>query len=394
MRLQASLSRFLFRWGNFMALSFQTQTTLVQNMAAAAQAASNTALDFSDGTVELALLEGVASQDLWLQYLILQVLVQAFLTSSSGTQVDAWLAQFPLFGGRLAGTYATGTVVFSRFTAVTSALIVPGSQVRTADGTQTFSVVTDTTNALWNTGQGGYLIPAGTASATVPVQAVTLGTGGNVAANTISQIVGAVPGIDTVNNAAAFTNGIAAESDAAVKARFQVWQENLAQGTAGAVGAAVESVQADLTYTITENETPSGTYSPGSFVVTIDDGSGATPSGTVATVANAVNAVRPIGSTAYVLAATMLAANVSITLTVAAGFSVPAAQAAVNAALVAYIGGLPVGATMPYSIIAKLAYDAYSGVQNVTSITLNGAAADLVPTQAQVVRAGVITVNP
>ncbi len=374
-------------------LSLQTLVTLVQNMAAAAQSAASQALDFTVGSVWNALMQAVAGVQLWLQYLVLGVLQQSSLTLCTGTQVDAWLAQFPLFGGRLPGTYATGSVTFSRFTTVTSALISTGSFVRTADGTQTFTVTTDTTNTYWNAALSGYLIPVGTTSATVPVQAQTIGTAGNVGANTITLVVGSLPGIDTVNNAAAFTNGIAAETDAAVKARFQVWQANLAEGTYGAAQSAVEGVAANLTFTIQQNQNSAGAFTPGSYVVTIDDGSGATPSSTVTSVSNAVNAVRPIGSTAYVQAATAILANVSLTIAVESGYSVSAAQAAVNAALVAYIGALGVGARMPYSIISKLVYDAYAGVVNVTLITLNGATADLVPTQSQVVRAGSIAVN-
>lgn len=381
-------------------LNFQTLQTLLQMMAAGAQAASSTVLNFAVGTVFRALFQGVASGLLWMQYLILQVLQQAFLTSSTGTQVDNWLEQFPLFGGRIQAVTSDGQVTFSRFTATSSALIpalngtVLAAQVRTADGTQTFNVIPDTTNPLWNAAQWGYLIPAGTASATVPVEAVTAGTGGNVGANTITQIVGSLPGIDAVNNADAFTNGEAAESDAAVKLRFQNWQTSLAEGTYPAVATAASSVSTNITFEILPNSLADGTYAPGFFTVVIDDGSGATPSGTVTAVANAVNAVRPLGTTAYVVAATKLAANVTLTLTVGSNYSVSDAQAAVNAALATYIGSLAVGATLAYNIIPKIAFDAYPGITNVTLITLNGGATDLVPTTGQVVRAGTIVVNP
>lgn len=374
-------------------LSLQTLVTLVQNMAAAAQSAASQALDFTVGSVWTALMQAVAGVQLWLQYLVLGVLQQSSLTLCTGAQVDAWLAQFPLFGGRLPGAYASGNVTFGRFTTVSSALIAAGSFVRTADGVQTYVVSTDTTNALWSQSQNGYLIPAGTATGIVPVQAQTIGISGNVAANTITLVVGSVPGIDYVNNGSAFANGENAESDQAVKTRFQMWQANLAEGTYGAVQVAVESVGANLTMTIEPNQTTNGTFTPGSFVVTIDDGSGATPSSTVQTVAAAVNGVRPIGSTAYVQAATALLADISMTITVGSGYSTSAAQAAVNAALVAYIGSLGVGVTMRYSILSKLAYDAYAGVTNVTLVTLNSGTSDLVPTQFQVVRAGTIAVN-
>ena len=376
-------------------LSFQTFATLVQNMAAAAQASATTALNFTVGSVLRALMEAVTSAQLWLQKLVLEVLQQSFLSSCTGTQVDAWLTNnFPVFGGRLPATFATGLVTFSRFTAVSSALIVTGSMVRTGDGTQSFTVMIDTTNGLWNGAQNGYLIPAGTASGTVPVEALNAGTQGNVGANTISLVVGSVPGIDTVNNATGYANGEPAETDAAVKLRFQNWQETLASGTYAAVADAIEGVQQGLTFQIAPNQIANGTFTPGSFVATVDDGSGATPGGTISSVFAAVNGVRPIGSTAIVQAATPLTATIALTLTVAAGYSVSAAQAAVAAALTAFVNSLGVGITMPYSIIAKLAYDAFTGVTNVSGITLNGGTADLAPSVTQVVRAGTITVNP
>ena len=376
-------------------LNFQTFATLVQNFSAAAQSASTAALNFTVGSVFRALSEAAASVQLWLQYLILTVLQQSFLSSCTGAQVDAWLLNnFPMFGGRLPATYATGSVTFSRYTALSSALVLVGSQVRTADGTQTYAVVVDATNPLYVAGLNGYLIPAATSSATIAVQAVIAGTGANVAANTISLIVGAIAGVDTVNNAAAFTNAEPAESDTAVKLRFQNWQITRASATYAAVAYAVEGVQTGLTYSIAPNAIANGTYTPGSFTVTIDDGSGATPSGTVSSVATAVNLVRPIGSTAIVQAATALTATVAMTLTVATGYSTSAAQAAVGAAVAAYINSLAVGATLSYTRLAQVAYDAFTGITNISGLTLNAGTADLVPTASQVIHAGVITVNP
>lgn len=378
-----------------MALSFQNFSTIVQNMAAAAQSAATQALDFTVGSVLRAVFEAQAGVQLWLQALVAQVLQQSFLTSSTGTQIDYWLANnFPAFGGREGATYATGSVTFSRYSASSSALVLVGAQVRSADGTQTFAVTADATNPLYVAASSGYLVSAGTSSATIAVQAVMAGTGANVAANTITQIVGAVPYVDTVNNAAAFTNGIAAESDAAVQLRFQNWQTTRASGTYAAVENAVASVQANLTYDIAVNQTANGTYTPGTFVVSIDDGSGATPSGTVSTVANAVNLVRPISSTAVVQAAAPVLANVAMTLTMQSGYAVSSAQAAVGVAVTAYINALPVGALLPYTVLANVAYNAFTGIANITGLTLNGGTSDLAPTASQVVRAGTITVNP
>jgi uncharacterized phage protein gp47/JayE len=374
-------------------LNLQTFQTLLQNMTAAAQSATSTVLDFAVGTVLRALYQGVASAILWLQYLVLQVLQQAFLSSSTGSQIDYWLgSNFPAFGGRLPAVAATGAVTVGRYTATSSAFIPVGAQFRTADGTQTFSAVADTTQPLFSAALNGYTLPAGQSTGNVTVQAVTAGTGANVAANTISQIVGSLPGIDYVNNATAFTNGEAAESDAAVQARFQNWQQTRASGTYAAIAYAVQQSGANLTYAIIQNTTQSG-YTPGSFTVVVDDGSGNTPASTVSTVFNAIENVRPIGTTAYVQAATSLQVSVSMTVTMQTGYQKPPAQAAIATAVTAFINALPVGAALPYSRLSQVAYDAYPGVANITQLTANGGAADIVPTQYQVVRASLVTVN-
>jgi len=51
-----------------------------------------------------------------------------------------------------------------------------------------------------------------------------------------------------------------------------------------------------MQYTIQENVVPGGGTQMGSFVVTVDDGSGDPPPSLLTTVATAVEAVRPVGS--------------------------------------------------------------------------------------------------
>lgn len=363
-------------------------------MAAAAQSASSAVLNFAVGTVYRALYEGVASAILWLQYLVLAVLQQAFLSSCTGTQVDTWLTNnFPVFGGRIQAVASSGQITAGRYTTTSSAFIPVGAQFRTLDGTQTFNAIADTTQPTYSSALNGYTIPAGTATASITVQAVTAGSGGNVAANTISQIIGSLPNVDYVNNASAFTNGVAAESDSAVKLRFQNWQETRASGTYAAVEYAISTVSDNLTYQIAQNVNGGLVYTPGSFAVFVDDGSGATPSGTLSTVYNAISGVRPIGTTAYVLAASKLTANISMALTVSAGGTLAAAEAAVSTAISTYIGSLGVGDMLSYTKLAQVAFDAYSFTTNITGLLLNSGTSDLVPTSQQVVRAGTITVS-
>ena len=136
-----------------MQLSLQTFSTLVQNMAAAVQGASNQLLDLTVGSTLRAVLEANASVALWMQWLILQVLRMTRAATSSGADLDSWMADFSLM--RLPAVAATGLVTFSRFSPTMAALVPVGALVRTADGTQTFRVTEDTANVAWDPSSNG-----------------------------------------------------------------------------------------------------------------------------------------------------------------------------------------------------------------------------------------------
>ncbi len=381
-----------------MELSLQTFSTMLNNMAAAAQAAAIQALDLLVGSTLRAIFEAVAGLCLWLQWQNVQVLQMARLTTSTGTDCDNFVADFPLFGGRLAGVASSGQVTFGRYTATQPVQIPVGTLVKTNDGTQSFTVNLDTTNAAYEADssgatQGWFNLAAGVAALNVTVTNNAVGTAGNVLAGTIGLIASSAPGLDTVTNASAFTNGMNAETDAALKARFALWFSSLSKGTPAAINAAVADVAQNLTWQQVNNDAmPAAITAPGTVTVVVDDGSGATPSSTIALVATAVQAVRAATINAYVIAATPLAANISMTLTTAANTNHAAAVAAVQAALAAYIGALGVGNPLPYTRLAQLAYDSRSAITNITGLALNGATADLVPTDFQVVRVGTLTV--
>lgn len=374
-------------------LTLQNFDSLVQNAAAQAQGASNVPLNLDPGSVIRAILQADAAQALWLQYLILLVLNVTRLASSSGTDCDTFGADFGFT--RLPATYAMGNATFSRFSSTISAFVPVGAQVMTGDGTQTFNVTADSTNAYYVAGPPtGYLIPAGTASATLPIQAVNAGTQANVLANTISLIVGGIAGIDTVNNSAALTNGVNAESDAAFKARFVNFINSRSQGTPTAIAYAIQQVQQGLTWTILENQTANATYTPGTFVVTFDNGTGSPSSALIETVTAAVQSVRPIGSTAIVQGpSSVITANVALTVTVTSGSNATTITSEVQVAITSFINALGVGQTLPFYRIAQLAFDADTNITNVGSVLVNSATSDLVPTQTQVVRAGSVTVT-
>lgn len=369
-----------------MALQFNSFSTFLNNAGAAVQSSASALIDLTVGSVTRAILEAVSGVAMWLQWNTAQVLALTRFATSNGTDLDSAYADFGFT--RLAAVSATGSVTFGRYTTTTSALVPIGGVVKTSDGTQSFAVYADPTNAAYSATLGGYVIAAGVASVTAPVQAINAGTQGNVAAGSISLAASALAGIDTITNGAAFTNGIDAESDAAFRTRFQVFIQTRTLGTLAAVGAAVLGVEQGLSSTIQEN-----TPATGNFIVTVDDGSGSPSSGLLALVSAAVNLARPIGSTFSVAAPTKITATISLTITVAAGYTKANMLATVQTAVAAFINALPMGSPLPYSRIAQVVYDSQPGITNVTALLVNGATADLGGGAAQVVRAGICTVS-
>ena len=374
-----------------MQLSLQSFSTLVQNMAATVQSAATQLLDLTVGSTLRAILEGNASVALWLQWLILQVLQMTRAATSTGPDLDSWMADMSLT--RLPAVAASGLVTFSRYTSTNSALVPAGALVRTNDGTQTFAVTIDTANPAWTDISGGYLIAGGTYALTVPVAGQNPGSAGNVQNGAITQLVTAIPGVDLVTNTAALQGGMDAETDPALRARFQNFIQSRSRATPLAIGYAVNSIQQGLNYAILENVDSAGNARLGSFLVTIDDGTGQPPTTLIDTVSIAVEAVRPIGSMFAVQPPVVTIAQISLMTVVTAGTSKPAVVAAVGQSVGSYVNKLGIGVGLPLTKVAQLAYAASPEVTNVSSIFINGLAEDLSVPVNGVVKSGTIAVT-
>lgn len=364
---------------------------IVSDFATAVQGSAAALLDFQPGSILLAIGNAVSSVVVWLESLILMVLQTTRAATSSGADLDSWMTDYGIT--RLPAVAVQGSVTFARFTATMQASIAPGVMVQTGDGTQQFLVIADTTQPTWNATANAYLIPAGTSSATVTVQAVNAGTQGNVSAGAISTLATAIPYVDTVNNVAAFTGGINAETDTALRARFVSYIANLAKGTKAAIGYAVTSVQSGVTYVLVEDADYNGTSDPGYFYVVVNDGTGHPSSAFLASVYTAVDGVRAAGIRFGVYAPVQVAANIALTIGVAATYDPAGTRSAVSQAITNYVAALLIGGTLSYTRLVQIAYDASPGVNNVTGLTLNGGAADLTSTQQQLIVLGTLTVS-
>ncbi|WP_217870865.1 baseplate J/gp47 family protein [Chromobacterium violaceum] len=374
-----------------MNINIKDFATLVRDQVTAITGRAAGLVDFTIGSLMLAVVESNASVLQWVQQLILNLLATTRAATCSGSDLDTWMADYGF--QRLSANQATGSVTFSRFTPANSALIPIGQLVASADGSQQFTVSLDATNALYSATLSGYLVPAGTASATVPVIANTAGAAGNALAGTVTVIVGSISGIDTVTNASALANGLDAELDDAYRARFRLWLGSLSKGTKAAIQLALASMQQGVYSTVTENQDYSGNFLPGYFYVVVDDGSGSPSSTFQASAANVVDSVRALTTRFAVFPPQLVQANVSMLLVTDPSGSHAAIVSLVTSALQAYIAGLTLGQLLPYSQLAAIAYGTSPLVLNVTNIQLNSGTADLAATQKQVIRAGTITVG-
>jgi len=374
------------------ALNIKDFSTLVSDQVTALQGAAAGLIDTAIGSILRSIVESNSAVSMWLQQLIVNLLVTTRAATCSEDDLDSWMADFSFT--RLAAVAATGQVTFCRFTPTNQALIAVGSQVTTTDGTQSYLVTTDTTNAAYDATQLGYVIAANVSSLLVPVQAVTAGAAGNAQAGTITVISGSIQYVDTVTNSVTFASGEDAESDTDFRARFVLWIASLSKSTLSAIGYALSSMQSGVTYTLTENQSYAGTSQPGYFYAVVDDGSG-TPSSTFLDQAySAIDAVRGFTITFGVFAPTVISANITMTLTLSSTAVRSEVVALVESALETYVASLSLGQTLPYTQLATIAYGASPFVTNVTGVTLNGSSADdITATARQVVRAGTISVS-
>jgi uncharacterized phage protein gp47/JayE len=259
----------------------------------------------------------------------------------------------------------------------------------TADGTQPFQVIPDSTQSTWNAAANAYIIPAGVTSAQVTVQAQNAGIQGNVAANTITTISTAIQYVDTVTNTNAFANGVNQETDAAVQARFQTYVSGLRAAIKSAVESAIAGVQQDIQYQIVENQTLAGASQPGYFYVVISPYTDALKTA----IYSAINAIRGLSITFDVFGATPITANVTATVTAASGYTLSAVEAAVQTAISSFIASLPLGGTLEWTQIFSVIWGVPGVATVANTMTLNGGNADLVATTSQAIVPGTITVN-
>ncbi len=374
-----------------MKLSLKGFTQLIEDMSAALQSSATTLVDVSVGSVVRAIFEANASVVLWIQWLILQVLQTTRASTSTGSDLNSWMLDFGL--SRLPAVSSTGIVTFSRFAPNLAATIPVGSIVKTSDGSLSFSVTEDDALSIWQPAASGYIIPSGVPSADLPVMCITSGSMGNVLSGTINIISASLPGVDQVNNANPLSDGVDAETDQAFRSQFQGYLASRSRATLGAVQNAIANVRQGLDVAIEENTGPSGGPQVGALLVIVDDGTGYPSTDLLSSVASAVDAVRPIGTTFAVVPPQILIVNVSLTAEFVSAADTTTGTLAIQNHIAAYLNSLPIGKMASITRVAQHAYRVGPGLQNILGVQLNGGSSDVVPPALTVIKAGQVVIS-
>ncbi|MCA1179775.1 MULTISPECIES: baseplate J/gp47 family protein [unclassified Pantoea] len=372
-------------------LNIKSFKELYQDQKTAVEARAARMVDFSIGSILRSLAESNAGVASWLQQLIVKLLVNTRASTCSGEDLDSWMADFNF--ERNPAVQAIGTVTFRRFTASHQALIPIGTNVKTIDDTQFFTVVSDTKHKNYDPVQRGYVLPADQALLDVPVRAWQAGLSGNVRAGTVTVIIGSVSFVDTVTNLKAFEGGADAEKDDDFRARFVKWFSSLSKATKEAIEFAILHIQSGVSCALVENYSYAGKPQSGYFFAVVDDGTGKPSQSFIKKSYEAIEKTRGFTVGFGVFPPVIVTANVSLVIETDSPEHHLDVLAQVKIAIEDHISRLTLGQLLSYTKLIRLAYNASPRVSNVTSVRLNNGNSDLAVSAKEVIRAGVIEVQ-
>ena len=355
-------------------LPTRSQQSIVQNIVAGIQGRAAALIDFGKGSTLRAIAEGFAGLFLWFQAQVLQLLASTRLSTSTGNDIDTFVGDFGVY--RLGAQAASGSLVYSRFTAGPSTAFIPvGATAKTSDGTQSFTVTADPAYSTYSAALRGYTLAANVGSITVPAQCSAPGSGGNVAAGAITQMTSSVTGVDTVVNPAAFSNGANSEGGSALKRRFSAYILGLSRGDAYGLAYSLTSTEVNVQWKLVEAYDYAGNWHPGYFYVVADDGSGSPPADFMAAIANAAEAVRPLSIQCGVFPPRIAWVSASMSITTAVGYDHNTVVSLVANAIQNGINSLGLGNGLEFGLLYSWAHSV-PGVAGVSAVLLNGVSGD------------------
>jgi uncharacterized phage protein gp47/JayE len=345
---------------------------------------------FPIGSVNLAIVESNAGVSLWMQGIAIQVNALSRASSSTGKDLDSFMADFGF--ERNSASAASGPVTLSRNVATNAVYIQAGDIVQTSVGHIQFEVYADTSDPNWVPTQNAYLMDIGVLSINVPVIALVKGSSGNVIAGAIDQAASFIP-VDTISNADAFTNGVDEESDSSFRARFIVWINSRSLGTLLAYQAAITDGTPTIFSKVAENTNFTGSTQLGFNTIIIDDGSGNPPSSLITLISQKIDQVRALGIQYGVYPVVVLTANITVNVSIAPLASSSDVIQDIKDAISEYMSTLQIGQTLIFTKLYQVIYDASNQIVEVSGLLINGVATDLVPTFKQRIYPGTISVS-
>jgi uncharacterized phage protein gp47/JayE len=377
--LLAHLLRIPLPWKsvhNKMNLPTRDFTDIVRDMSSAIIASAGRLIDISVGSVLRAIIEANAAIVLWVQWLVLLTLQTTRASTSTGADLDSWMADFSL--SRLPATTASGTATFSRFVGTAAAFVPAGALIKTQDGSITFVIDIDASNPAWQPVLNAYCLASGVMSIDLPIIASAAGLSGNVLSNTVAVLASALPGIDIINNETATSGGGDPEADGAFRVRFANFFAARSRATMDAIAYAISLVGPDLKHVIQENVDAGGNVRIGNMLIVVDNGSGLLSQTLLNSLSVAIQAVRPIGTTFSIQPPQIIQVQVSLTILLRSESPTSTIQASLQSAIESYIGNLRIGSTLSITRISQLAYWTEPRIINVSNVALNGQGMDLV----------------
>lgn len=300
--------------------------------------------DWREGSVNDAYLGGACVAVDEVVRVLVALFGAQFVDTATGGDLDALAAD--RFGlTRTAASASVGTLTFTRDSS-TGVLEIPAGT--TCKATVNGESVTFTTD------EAGWMAAA---DDTVDVRATCTATGttGNVAADTITTIVDAIPGDSgaTVTNADRFVGGAPEESDAAFRDRIRRYFGTLRKGTVSALEAGALSV-AGVSYVYVD-ETFVAPEDGGYVAVYVGDADGRGNDALADAVTTELEAWRAAGVRVVVTAAAREEISLALVLTIGANVDQTTLAANIRAAVLAYTNSLAPGATLYTSQVVAVA---------------------------------------
>ena len=309
--------------------------------------------DLNEGSVIASIFEAVA-REIEAEYI-------SIVSNIDTYQKRIAFAQFDF--QKKAGLSATGSVVFTRNPAFGNAIDIPaGTEVATFDGT-TFVTVEDT-----------ILDAAVLTSDPVIIQCKSIGTVGNVAADTITVIMSVIPGLTAVTNEAACAGGVNEETDDEYNNRFKEFILGLGQSSVSGIRAAVLGINGIKSCSVVEYFPPVEGYN---FTVYAEDGTGSLPANLMSTIQTlldgdaAHSGLRAAGLRSRILAPTIMRLNVTVSAHI--NWSIPRQyiEDGIRGKIVDYLASLGIGDAPSQNTIEGIVKGQY-GIRSMDSVVING----------------------